>query len=58
METTITMIEPDHAHRWLICEANGPTSTGICKICKAEKPFKNWLEDADFITNEEHRMAA
>ena len=35
METTITAIQPDHAHRWLIGEPNGPVSNGICKICKA-----------------------
>lgn len=31
---------------------------GVCKICGATKEFKNWLSDSDFITNEEHRMAA
>ncbi len=48
----------DHLHRWRIEEPNGPTSTGVCKVCGTEKIFKNWLSDMDFITNEEHRVAA
>jgi hypothetical protein len=47
-----------HAHRWRIEEPNGPFSLGVCKICGAEKQFRNWLEETDFITNEEHRIAA
>ena len=47
-----------HSHPWVIGEANGPMSTGVCKTCGAAKLFKNWLEDSDFITNEEHRLAA
>jgi hypothetical protein len=47
-----------HSHHWVIGEANGPMSTGTCKTCGAAKLFKNWLEDSDFITNEEHRVAA
>lgn len=56
MEALKTM--PTHAHHWLIAEANGPRSSGYCKTCGALKEFKNWLEDGDFITNEEHRIAA
>jgi hypothetical protein len=47
----------DHFHRWRIEEPNGPVSRGICKVCGTEKQFKNWLQDGDFITNEEHRVA-
>ena len=47
-----------HLHRWRIEEPNGPISTGVCKVCGATKEFKNWLPDMDFITNEEHRVAA
>jgi len=50
--------QADHFHRWRIEEPNGPTSKGVCKVCGAEKEFKNWLADSDFITNEEHRVAA
>lgn len=50
--------QADHYHRWRIDEPNGPTSTGVCKVCGIEKNFKNWLSDMDFITNEEHRIAA
>jgi hypothetical protein len=49
---------PDHFHRWRIEEPNGPLSEGVCKICGATRQFKNWLSDMDFITNEEHRVAA
>ena len=45
-----------HAHHWRIEEASGPRSAGVCKSCGAVKEFKNWLEDGDFITNEEHRQ--
>ena len=59
--TAATLPEPeasDHFHRWRIDEPNGPTSAGVCKVCGKEKEFKNWLSDMDFITNEEHRVAA
>lgn len=49
---------PDHAHHWLIEEANGPSSTGICKRCGEIRAFKNWIEETDFITGEERRPAA
>ena len=63
MEATILDItaraeRAEHAHHWLIEEASGPVSQGYCKRCGATKSFKNWLEDTDFITNEEHRLAA
>lgn len=48
----------DHAHRWLIAEANGPVSGGTCKICGASKDFRNWIEEADFTTFSERAMAA
>lgn len=34
----------NHAHHWIIAEANGPTSPGTCS-CGAERLFKNSLED-------------
>ena len=55
---TPTEVKADHMHRWRIDEPNGPTSTGVCKVCGIEKTFRNWLPDMDFITNEEHRVAA
>ncbi len=63
MESAVLTMErpaamPEHAHHWRIEEAHGPRSGGVCKICGAVKDFKNWLEDGDFITNEEHRQAA
>lgn len=60
MEATIHDItaRTEHAHHWVIEEASGPVSAGRCKRCGAAKEFKNWLADTDFITNEEHRIAA
>jgi hypothetical protein len=52
------VVDADHAHRWRIDEPSGHMSRGVCRICGAEREFKNWLEDSDFITNTEHRMAA
>jgi hypothetical protein len=51
-------IPADHFHHWRIEEPNGLVSRGVCKHCGATKEFKNWLQDGDFITNEEHRSAA
>ena len=50
--------QADHFHRWRIEEPSGPMSSGVCKVCGATKQFKNWLSEGDFITNEEHRIAA
>jgi len=60
MDATVHEItaRAEHAHHWLIEEARGATSAGRCKRCGATRDFKNWLEDTDFITNEEHRSAA
>ena len=54
----IIAVPSDHFHRWRIDEPNGPTSMGVCRVCGVEKTFKNWLSETDFITNEEHRIAA
>lgn len=53
-----TRVQADHFHHWRIAEPNGQMSRGVCKICGAEKDFKNWLSEGDFITNEEHRLGA
>ena len=59
METTFTLVRPtDHAHRWVIEEPNGPVSRGRCKLCLAERDFKNWLAESDFIGNEDYRQIA
>lgn len=49
---------PGCRHHWIIDEARGPRSDGRCKRCGSTRQFKNWLEDSDFITNEEHRVNA
>ena len=30
-------------HYWVIETPRGPTSTGVCKYCGAEKEFKNYI---------------
>lgn len=57
-QSTTAVPTTHHYHHWVIEEANGPRSVGVCKYCGVEKQFKNWLEDSDFITNEEHRSRA
>jgi hypothetical protein len=52
---TVTQFRPTHHHHWLIEEATGPISTGICRYCHARRDFKNWLHETDFITNTEYR---
>jgi hypothetical protein len=37
---------PPHAHHWIIQEASGLRSSGICKSCRVERDFKNFLGDA------------
>ena len=43
------------SHHWVIDGAGGPTSKGICRLCGAEKDFKNYLEGArwDNDTNQD-----
>jgi hypothetical protein len=52
---TVTECYPFHHHHWIIEEASGPTSVGICRYCNARRQFKNWLAETDFITNVEYR---
>lgn len=33
-------------HHWLIDSPGGPTSNGVCRICGAERQFRNYLENA------------
>jgi hypothetical protein len=63
METTTNIVTfdarpTDHAHRWRIDEPNGAMSRGRCRICGAQKEFRNWLAETDFITNSEYALAA
>ena len=34
------------SHHWLIQAADGPTSSGVCRICGETKDFKNYVETA------------
>ena len=35
---------PSCQHHWVIQEADGPISLGLCRECGAFKEFKNYLE--------------
>ncbi len=35
-------------HHWLIDAAGGPTSKGICRVCGAERQFKNSLDSTEW----------
>jgi hypothetical protein len=43
-------------HHWLIEEAHGERSAGLCKHCHARRSFRNWLADGDFIGRAESRL--
>lgn len=47
-----------HAHHWVIDEPDGPQSRGRCKSCGAVKAFRNWIEEIDYINNDQGRSAA
>ena len=39
--------QPDQCpHHWVIEGAGGPTSKGLCRLCGADRDFKNYLEGA------------
>ena len=44
---------PTHVHHWLIEEANGPLSRGICKTCGELRAFRNWIEEIDFASGKD-----
>ena len=35
-------------HHWLLEPAGGPTSKGVCRICGAQREFKNRLEGTEW----------
>jgi hypothetical protein len=38
---------PECRHYWVIENATGPVSKGICKFCSAQKEFSNYLSDME-----------
>jgi hypothetical protein len=47
-----------HSHHWRIAEPNGQYSEAVCVSCGAEKQFRNWLSESDYITRSEVGLAA
>lgn len=41
--------ENECRHYWVIEDAVGPTSRGVCKFCGAEREFYNSWPDASFM---------
>jgi len=35
-------------HYWVIEPPNGPISKGVCKLCSAEKNFRNWQTQKEY----------
>jgi hypothetical protein len=47
VETKIQLATvPTCRHHWIIQSRNGPTSKGRCKICLAEREFRNYAGDS------------
>ncbi len=45
-------------HHWLIDSPSGPTSTGVCRLCGAEREFRNFLEGARWEDDSSSGQAA
>jgi hypothetical protein len=35
-------------HHWVIESPSGPASRGLCKLCGAEREFRNYLENSPY----------
>ena len=57
LETT-QLTTATHAHHWRINEPNGEFSHAVCKSCGAERAFRNWLAETDYISRSEIGLAA
>jgi len=57
-ESELAPSAPGHAHHWVIDEAAGPQSHGVCRECHEERDFRNWLTETDFVTRGERLYAA
>ncbi len=50
--------ESQCAHHWLIDVAGGPKSKGVCRICGAERLFKNALDRVEWDNGDSTSTAA
>lgn len=48
----------DCEHHWVIESPNGPTSTGVCKVCGESSEFKNSMPGSGWDRNGAHRKRA
>lgn len=42
--TTAAASPPPCSHHWIIEEATGPSSAGVCRHCGARREFRNYVE--------------
>ena len=35
-------------HQWVIASPNGPSSTGVCRLCREERQFQNFIEGSSW----------
>jgi hypothetical protein len=40
-------------HYWILQIPAGPASKGVCKLCGAQKEFKNYIQDCLLVNDEE-----
>ena len=40
-------------HYWILEGPAGPASKGVCKLCGAQKEFRNYLHDCLLVNDEE-----
>ena len=41
-------LQEECTHHWVIDQPNGPTSTGVCRVCEKVREFKNSPEEHGF----------
>ncbi len=41
-------------HHWVIGSPNGPTSTGICKLCGEQSEFRNSMQGSGWDRESPH----
>lgn len=46
--------ESCQGHHWLIESPNGPTSKGVCRLCGAEREFKNSIQITSWESDGSH----
>ncbi len=48
---------PTCQHHWVIEEADGPTSQGVCRFCGEAKEFRNYMTASHWGSDRERKEA-